>query len=510
MYNVILFTDDTNNIASLPPIGAYKCAHVLRKAGYSCLVVNHFSSYTLEEFDVLIDSAVSDQTFLVGFSTTFLRDVQVKKIQGQQTPPFPDIKLNTVFPQGKEIEDLVLQKILAKNPKIKTVAGGAKVNPNYQNKNINYVCLGYSEISIVNLANHITKQHTLNKSTKNLWGVTVIDDRFAPEYHYADEDMQWQAEDIVNHKTLPIEIARGCIFRCKFCSYPMNGKQQLDFVKSKKNLRYELERNYDLYGIDQYVIIDDTFNDHEKKLDTLQEVVESLKFQPKFWGYHRLDLIATRPHTIKQLHDIGVRAMYFGIESLHPPTAKIIGKGYDVNKQIAALEILRGQYSDITLHGSFIVGLPEESEVQVTKTFEHLISQKVPLHSWQFHGLHISKKQYATYHSDIDLNYQQYGYTELENSADNKFLNWQNNHMNFSRAVNLADQFMQQSQSSDNFHVQGLLALTVATMNHSNYTFDSIHQTPFNKFNFYDIEENVRKQFIRQYKDQLLTLITTR
>jgi radical SAM superfamily enzyme YgiQ (UPF0313 family) len=30
-------------------------------------------------------------------------------------------------------------------------------------------------------------------------------------------------------KVLPIEIARGCIFKCKFCSYPLNGKQNLDF-----------------------------------------------------------------------------------------------------------------------------------------------------------------------------------------------------------------------------------------------------------------------------------------
>lgn len=507
MYNVILFTDDTNNLASVPPIGAYKCAHVLRKAGYTCLVVNHFSFLTLDEVDELIKLAVSDETVLIGFSTTFLRKVDIVQEEGKPTPHYPDIDANTVFPQGKDFENQVIQKFLNKNKNIKTVAGGSKVNPNYSNKNINFVCLGYSESSIVNLVNYLTRGEVLSNATTNIWRVTVIDDRFAKTYDYASEDMRWLPEDVVNHKTLPIEIARGCIFKCKFCSYPMNGKQQLDFVKSEANLKYELERNYAEFGVDQYIIIDDTFNDHEKKLDTLHRVVQSLKFQPKFWGYHRLDLIATRPQTIKTLYEIGVRAMYFGIESLNPLTAKIVGKGYDRSKQISALELLRTKYDDITLHGSFIVGLPEESEVQVTATFNQLISQEVPLHSWQFHALHIIKKQYATYHSDIDLNYTDYGYTELADGENPILINWQNKHMNFSRAYELTNQFMQDSQISNNFHIQGLLALSIASMQNPKYQFDQIRKSVWNDFNFNDIEENVRKQFIEDYKTKLFQII---
>jgi radical SAM superfamily enzyme YgiQ (UPF0313 family) len=52
--------------------------------------------------------------------------------------------------------------------------------------------------------------------------------------------MSWLPTDVVNQQVLPLEVARGCIFRCKFCAYPMNGKQQLDFVRSESQLMYEL------------------------------------------------------------------------------------------------------------------------------------------------------------------------------------------------------------------------------------------------------------------------------
>ena len=524
MYDAIFFTDDTNNLASVPPIGAYKCAHVLRKNNYKCLVVNHFSFFTLEDFDRLIDCAVSDRTKLIAFSTTFLRSVQVERIEGQPTPPFPDIDIDidTVFPQGKDFENSVIAKIKNKNNRVKFSAGGAKVSPNYANKNINYGLIGYSECSIVNLMDHLATGADLKNSIKNIWGRIIVDDRFAKAYDFCNEDMAWLPTDVVNHKTLPIEVARGCIFKCKFCSYPMNGKQNLDFVKCEKNLKYELEKNYYEHGVSQYILVDDTFNDHEDKLNRIRSIVQSLKFQPIFWGYHRLDLIATRPQTIPILHDIGIRAMYFGIESLNPVTAKIIGKGFDREKQIAALELLRLKYSDISLHGSFIVGLPEENEEQVTDTFNKVISQDVPLHSWAFHPLYIAKQQYATYSSDIDKNYASYGYVDIDSElhdspvpnwqgklmgATSKIINWRNQHMDFSKAMSLADQFTRNSYQNKNFHIQGQFAISVGSMNHPEYNFDQVRRSVWGDFDFDQIEHNVRQRFIDEYKQKLFLLI---
>jgi len=519
MYDAIFFTDETDNIASMPPIGAYKCAHMLRKNGYRCLVVNHFSSFNEEELKKLADLAISEQTKLIGFSTTFFKNTDVGKEEGKPTLRYTELPVNRVFPQGKELEDKIISYFKKRNQNLKISVGGAKTHPNMNNKNIDYAVIGYSEISIVNLMNHVSRGDKLPNAIKNLWGCVIVDDRMAKDYDFVNSDFEWLPEDVVNHRSLPLEVARGCIFQCKFCSYPMNGKQNLDFVRSEKHLAYELQKNYEEHGIKTYLLVDDTFNDHEAKLNRLQGIIKKLPFQPEFWGYHRLDLLATRPHTIDVLYDIGVRSMFFGIETLNPVSAKIIGKGYNINKQIETLEYLRKKYDkDLSLHGSFIAGLPEDTEESNLKTFENIMNQNVPLHSWIFNPLRIYRQDLTTYSSDIVKNPAAYGYYEdTENNivphvqyaikSFDKIMNWKNQHTSYERMSKLSNFIMKESFVSDKLHITGQFAIAVASMNHPKYSFNTVRNTLFRDFNFYDIEENVRKQFVNEYKQKLFSIL---
>lgn len=505
MYNVVIFTDVISSIASVPAIGAYKLAHMLRKNGYSCLVVNHFSDYTSQELKDLLDIVISNTTVLVGFSTTFLANINIEFKPGEPVH-FPELPSNTVFPHGVEVESEIINYIRQKNPAIKIAAGGTKVHPNYANKNIDYVCLGYSEKSVVNLVDHLSQKVPLKNAMRNVFGVCVIDDKFATEYDFKNEDMCWLPEDIVNHKTLPIEIARGCIFKCKFCSYPMNGKQNLDFVKCNDCLREELQSNYDKFGVENYFMVDDTFNDHIQKLQNMRDVVQSLSFRPKFWGYHRLDLICTRPETIDLLYDIGVRAMFFGIETLNHQAGKVIGKGHDRNKQIKMIQHIRNKYPDITMHGSFIIGLPYESVASIEQTHNQLLSQEIPLNSWQVQALNIRKVSLNSYHSDIEKNYQSYGYTDL-GSEGMQSINWANEYMTYQQAQQIAIDFEARSEASDIMYVSGVTAMTVATMGYPALNFEKNKNTKFRDFKFNLIEKKLRKDFVTAHKAQLLDIV---
>jgi radical SAM superfamily enzyme len=506
MYDSIIFTDEVDIMGGIPPIGAYKCAHVLRKNGYSCLVVNHLSSFTLEEIKKVIDLSVTKQTLLVGFSTTFLLNINVEKKEGEPTPQLEPLPANTVFPQGKQFEDEVVARLRELNPDIKLLAGGAKVSVSTANKNLDYIIVGYAETSIINLMNHLAKGTELQNASKNIHGRIVVNDQFAKDYDFVNERMVWLPEDVVNHKTLPLEIGRGCVFKCKFCSYPLNGKQQLDFVKRDYNLEDELKENYERYGIEQYLLLDDTFNDHEDKLNALERVVGRLPFQPKFWGYHRLDLIATRPHTLETLHNIGVRGMFFGIESLNPVTAKIVGKGFSGDKQIETLHRMKEHYSDISRHGSFIVGLPEDTLDYARTTADKLLSQDIPLESWKFHELWIAKTSYKPYHSEIEKDYGKFGYEKIGDLGP--IIAWRNSHMDSFSAKALVDQIMTESNASNKMTVSSQIAISIATMNHPNFTFDSIKQTKHSDFNWYKLETEVKPNFIQDYKNQLFNLIS--
>ena len=504
MYHVIFFTDVTDNIASVPAIGPYKLAHVLRKQGYSCLVVNHLSDYETDELEHLINLVIGSETVLVGFSTSFMRSIDIPQDPDKPTPTFPPISDDTVFPQGRRFEDQIVKIIRSRNPKVKLEAGGCKVHLNYPNTNMDYVCLGYSEASIVNLVDHLVHGKELQHAHRNLWGVTVIDDRFAAEYSFSTEDMEWSATDVVNHKVLPIEIGRGCVFNCKFCSFPMNGKKTLDFVKHADLIRQELQHNYTKFGITKYLIVDDTFNDHEQKLDMIHDVILSLDFQPTFWAYTRLDLLHTRPDTIQQLYEIGLRSMFFGIESLNPPSAKFIGKGFNFNRSVETIRHIRSHYPDIQMHGSFIVGLPYETESQVYDTFRRLITQDIPLHSWIFRPLRIQEASSQLFASDIERKYTDYGYVKIGNVYSG-IVDWTSPWMSFKTAADLSDQLMHQSRSSEFFHLEGQMMFTLATMPH--YEYDTLVHIPWREFDWHRCERSVRPEFITQYKSKLLEIV---
>ena len=186
----------------------------------------------------------------------------------------------------------VIAHIKSRHYNCKIIVGGTKAHANINDKNIDYSIIGYGEISILSLANHLKSNTPVPNSYRNIHGVTLVDNRKNEGYDFVNSKFEWDELDIGNAKVLPLEIARGCIFKCKFCSYPLNGKQNLDFIRNSNILYEEMQSSYDKYGVSSFYILDDTFNDSVYKLDILQATVKRLTFQPKFWAYTRLDLIA--------------------------------------------------------------------------------------------------------------------------------------------------------------------------------------------------------------------------
>ena len=502
MYNFILFTDVTDTLMAYRSIGAYKCAYMLREQGYSCLVVDHLHTFSLDELSQLLDLTMDGNTYAVGFSSTFFNTVKERNADGAVVyDPMMSVD-DYFFPQGKEFESEAVKIIKQKNKNCKIILGGVRAHANVKNKNVDYSVIGFSEVSIVNLANHLIKGQELTNSVKNLWGVTVIDDKFASSYDFKNSKFRWEDTDIVNAKVLPLEISRGCIFRCKFCSYPMIGKKNLDFIRDVEILRQEMQYNYDQFGIEIYYIIDDTFNDNDYKLDAMLEAVRQLNFKPKFWAYTRLDLLTTRQH-VDKLYQIGLCGMYFGIESLNPTTAKTIGKGYDRAKQIETIKHIRSEYNNkIIMHGSFIVGLPHESIDSVTDTFNKLMNEEIPLHTFRFAGLWLDRDTRVNWISELSKNFNTYGYSVLPPEDDDIYgMKWTNDHMDRSTAIELANEFNRKAYQTERYHVPGQLVW--ALFNYG-YSFDFLSNLKYKNIDWNKLETRDKPAFMQEYKEKLI------
>jgi radical SAM superfamily enzyme YgiQ (UPF0313 family) len=327
--------------------------------------------------------------------------------------------------------------------------GGSLVRADLKAKDADFLVLGYAEANIVNLVEHLKNGIPLNNSYRNVNNnKIIINNVLADGYEFTKDTMTWLPEDIINHTKLPIEIGRGCVFSCAFCSYPMNGKSKLDFIKEIHIIKHELLYNYNKYGIFDYAIVDDTFNDSPEKLKFLRDMIVTLPFKPQFWCYARLDLICVHPETLDLLYDIGIRHMFFGIETLDRKSGMAIGKGFDREKQISMIAQIKEKYPEIHLHGAFLVGTPYETVESVKQTMDDIISYKIKLDSCVFRPVMIGKKEIGlVFESKFTKDPSKYGYRSTENESP--LMIWENDQMSFKTAVDLAKSFGESYQPVD-------------------------------------------------------------
>jgi len=424
--NIILISDYTFVPGIVKTLGPYKVAYILRQAGFEVAVIHHASIFSLSELRHMLADLISDQTLFVGVSNFFYSHISNFTID----PDTQALELDkpdpgAILPHGKKYNNEIREYIRKLNPNCKLVLGGASADDLEHHTIFDYIVLGYAEISILNLAKHLSDSTiVLNKSYKSVYGPRIINDSKADGYEFSSSRMQYADHDAILHnETLTLEVGRGCIFKCKFCAFPLNGKKKLDFIRSKDCLLEELLDNYNRFGTTRYIICDDTFNDSVEKCKMFYEMSQQLPFKLEYWAYIRLDLMTAHPETIDYLFDSGLRGMLCGVETFNNKTAIAIGKGGNRDRQLATVKRIKEQWGDqISITASFVFGLPYEPMDSLKQTQEFLLSDQNQFDSLVLHPLQIrpANKNYAyEFLSDIDKNFEKYGYRDLGTDNSN-------------------------------------------------------------------------------------------
>ena len=400
----------------LRPAGAFRIRTWLKKKNYEVEVIDFFSKFTENEIEQLLEKYIGDKTLFVGVSITFFNKFN---------------KVNFLFKTIKE-----------KYPHVKTVIGGTETtlsqgDDNFlETKYVDRIIWGYAEEAISHYLDYLTKKRLDNLNWVEYKGTVAIDAEKSYKNDDTDLTIEWQKSDLVDACVLPIEISRGCIFKCKYCQYPLLGKKKNDYIRYEENLADELKRNYEMYGVTTYSFQDDTFNDNIVKLESVANAIQKSNVKIKYSAFLRADLLARYPEMIDILVETGLISTSFGIESLKDKTRKIIGKAGDLNKQLEAIKTLK-EKADIWTHTGLIVGLPHETAEDIQKTHEWFLNQNDQyFNRWTFFPL-IIRTNVMTRMSEFDREYSKHGYT-LQVIPNSIYGFWTNDLMNFSDAVQLA------------------------------------------------------------------------
>jgi radical SAM superfamily enzyme YgiQ (UPF0313 family) len=426
-YDAIILTD-TKTSHRVKPLGAYVIANALRQAGYSCLVIDHFTQIKKEKLFYFLQSFIGDNTIFVGYSSTLLMSKIDEKYQylGVDVDYFSEIN----------------QHIKKLNPKIKIIFGGGYSKKfsqfcieNKNNLEVDYLIHGYSESMIVDFMIRQKEGKTQKFSKKN-YGLYEIDYDFKGDsFKFCDEKFEWHNDDLIFEKeSLPIELSRGCIFKCKFCAYPLLGKNKNDltYIKTEENVLSEILSNYERFKTLNYQIIDDTFNERTDKLETLLRVRDKSKLDLKFVGYNRLDLIHRFPEQISLFKDLNFVGHFFGIETFNYESSKIIGKGLREVNATETLFKIKASMNIVNIATGFIVGLPKETMSTFYDWFMRVAKDNYPIDSFIINPLFLQQTTHTS--SEMFNDPSKYGYTFVEDkkySGSYLQTTWKNDYWSF-------------------------------------------------------------------------------
>ena len=431
MYKVVLFSDVSRKLQG-KGLGVYRLANHLRANGYPTKVIHGYIKLSDDEFAELADKFITDDTLLVGLGATVLANLEQSKFFGITNE------------QTRNRFELLRSKF----PNVRLCLGGAQVTGAtadflQQFDYFDYFVKGQAEASALEIVKRLEANDPLPNG--------IISDKEYPFDDFNATTNFFESCDAIQHgEALPIEIARGCIFKCKFCGYDLIGKKLGDFVKRPELLREELIRNYNEYGTTDYYVADETINDSMEKVDMLLESVKDLPFKPKFGGFLRLDLIWKYPEMAQKLLDWGLETCSFGIETINDASGKSVGKGLGKQRIEETLTLLKEVWGDkVYVNASFILGLKYDDHntaVELDAWIGQMFDQQ-KLHMVFVKPLYIMPGTGISY---LDQHYQDQGYSVLQDFrtvksdrirtvVDNDCIQWKNDRYDYLEASKDAD-----------------------------------------------------------------------
>lgn len=431
---IILFAGTTHDIYWYNrPAGAYKLATYLRKHGFDTQVIINCTALSEQGFQQVFNTYGSERLLWIGFTSNWLAGIKEEKYYDDwhnSAELIIDTDLTgwyyTEHDNREKIYSCVYSTAMletiwslakAHNPNCQLLFGGSQLNRN------EYFASKLLVSNAVYVKNN-AEVATLELSRRYLNG--NYDSTDLPsnnEYDYNDfkhSFIEYQESDYIeSNEWLPIEVSRGCAFKCAFCNYDMKGVTN-NYVDANF-LREEIIKLWKQYGTTKFVIMDDLYNDnYDKVIDLHENCWSKLPFQAELAGYLRLDLLWRHPEQAEMLRADGWRACSVGVETLHDKAGKRVGKGLGKKRILETLEMLKDIWKDeVLIHAFFIAGLPLEPIESLEETYNWTKSTDL-FHAIIWHWLELENIQAVPTTVDkisiIGKDPNKYGYTFINDS----------------------------------------------------------------------------------------------
>jgi len=182
------------------------------------------------------------------------------------------------------------------------------------------------------------------------------------------------------HRTnleLPMTTSRGCPYSCVFCVRAFGQRRR---SRSVQSVLSEIERNIEEFGCESICFVDETFMFDLKWCNELFEQMIERGLNKKVTWSCSTRVNNVSPELFSLMRKAGCYYVFFGLESGDDTILKTIKKRITVDQIKKAIQWAK--QAKLICVGSFIIGLPGETEETVNKNLE--LAQELDLYSITF------------------------------------------------------------------------------------------------------------------------------
>lgn len=173
-------------------------------------------------------------------------------------------------------------------------------------------------------------------------------------------------EELSGKRWAYIETARGCRYGCTFCSESLKWSDPTKrgtYRRKSPNRVIDEIKYYNAHGINHFRFTDSTLT-FNPDLEEICDMVDREGLSISWSGFARVNEVLRL--SLKKMKEAGCETLLIGFESGSADELKRMRKGYTKNQANEAVSKLRE--AGIKIRGSWIIGLPYETEVDFQET----------------------------------------------------------------------------------------------------------------------------------------------
>jgi radical SAM superfamily enzyme YgiQ (UPF0313 family) len=281
----------------------------------------------------------------------------------------PDIIGMTCYTSLVIKDVLNIAKLTKENSKALVIIGGihATLEPKslLDIPDIDFVVRGEGEMPLLEICNIIKEKGIDKEAIAKVQNVNYND--MFPLLDLKTVPMpDYDLLEVKQYRTPTFYTSRGCMGQCKFC---YNRGRRLRFYDTDKVIKV-MTGVIEKYNIKEFTIADDNFATLGERTERICDALS--KYDVIFQCFLRAD--QAHEEVIKNLKKAGCWVILFGFESGSQRVLDFINKRTLVEQNAKAISMCH-KYN-IFVEGSFIVGLPTETEDEMKETMAFIDKYK--------------------------------------------------------------------------------------------------------------------------------------